>query len=93
MSGGELEGVEPEAILPSVTPSRAREILDHALEAAHGFRRMSKLAMQALLAKTKSVAIDGEFEPFKTSSIFDSTASNPDWLGEEPRHIRELMPA
>jgi len=34
----------------------------------------------------------GEFEPFKISSIFDSTASNPDWLGEEPERLQQLMP-
>jgi predicted aldo/keto reductase-like oxidoreductase len=25
--------------------------------------------------------------------IFDSTAQNPDWLGEEPQRIQELMSA
>jgi len=34
-----------------------------------------------LLAKTAEAASRGEYEPFKTSSIFDSTAQNPDWLG------------
>ena len=33
-----------------------------------------------------------EFEPFKTSSVFDSTAQNPAWLGEEPERLRALMP-
>lgn len=31
--------------------------------------------------------------PFKTSSIFDSTAQHPEWLGEEPARKRSLMPA
>jgi hypothetical protein len=30
---------------------------------------------------------------FKTTSIFDATASNPAWLGEEPEHVKEVMPA
>jgi len=46
----------------------------------------------ALLAKTARVAARGEFEPFKTTSIFDATASNPAWLGEEPERVQQLMP-
>jgi aryl-alcohol dehydrogenase-like predicted oxidoreductase len=34
-----------------------------------------------------------DFELFKTTSIFDSTAKHPDWLGEEPQRVREIMPA
>jgi len=54
---------------------------------------MSASEVQALLAKSKAAASHGEFEPFKTSSIFDSTATHPDWLGEEPQRVRQLMPA
>jgi hypothetical protein len=35
----------------------------------------------ALLAKMAAAASSGEFEPFKTTSIFDGTAQNPEWLG------------
>jgi hypothetical protein len=45
----------------------------------------------ALLANTARTASRGEFEPFKTTSIFDATASNPAWLGEEPERVRQLM--
>ena len=38
-------------------------------------------------------AAQGEFEPFKTSSIFDGTAKHPEWLGDEPPRIEQLMPA
>ncbi len=48
---------------------------------------------RSLLAKTALSASRGEFEPFKTSSIYDGTAQNPDWLGEEPEHIQQLMSA
>jgi hypothetical protein len=67
------------------------EILDQAFEAARTFHPMSETEVKDLLAKTRRVALGGEFEPFKTSSIFDSTANNPKWLGEEPQHVRELM--
>jgi hypothetical protein len=34
----------------------------------------------------------GEFELFKTTSIFDATAMNPSWLGEEPQRVQQVMP-
>jgi aryl-alcohol dehydrogenase-like predicted oxidoreductase len=34
-----------------------------------------------------------DYELFKTTSIFDSTATHPEWLGDEPAHVREMMPA
>jgi len=37
--------------------------------------------VSALLAKTKDAAITGQFEPFKTTTQFDSTAQNPNWMG------------
>ena len=48
---------------------------------------------EALLARTAPAAARGEFELFKTSSIFDATATNPEWLGEEPERVRAAMPA
>ena len=68
------------------------EYLDQALEAVRTFRPMSDEQVQALLAKTAQAAANGEFEPFKTSSVFDGTAQHPEWLGEEPRPVRALSP-
>jgi hypothetical protein len=45
-----------------------------------------------LLSKTAAAAERGDFEPFKTTSIFDGTARNPEWLGEEPQRLQRLMP-
>ena len=75
-----------------ITGCDSMEILDQALEAARTFEPMSAAAVTALLAKSKKAAARGEFEPFKTSSIFDSTAAHPQWLGEEPQHVKELVP-
>src|SRR5258707_7200024 len=69
------------------------EILDQAFAAVESFHPLSTDEREALRAKTREAAADGRFEPFKTSSIFDGTAENPEWLGEEPPEIRELMPA
>jgi aryl-alcohol dehydrogenase-like predicted oxidoreductase len=68
------------------------ERLDQACAAARTFRPMTETEREALLARTARAAADGAFEPFKTSSIFDGTASNPDWLGEEPERLQALMP-
>jgi aryl-alcohol dehydrogenase-like predicted oxidoreductase len=75
-----------------ITGIDSMEILDQAFEAARSFRPMADAEVQALLAKTAQAASRGEFEPFKTSSIFDGTAANPEWLGEEPQRLQSLMP-
>jgi aryl-alcohol dehydrogenase-like predicted oxidoreductase len=76
-----------------ITGCDSMKILEQALDTARTFRRMSSAQVKAILAKTKTAAADGEFELFKTTSIFDSTATHPDWLGEEPKHVREMMPS
>jgi hypothetical protein len=69
------------------------EILEQAFAAVESFHPLSDDERESLLAKTRDAAANGDFEPFKTSSIFDGTAENPEWLGEEPRELQELMPA
>jgi aryl-alcohol dehydrogenase-like predicted oxidoreductase len=75
-----------------ITGIDSMKILDQAFEAVRTFKPMSDAELNALLAKTEMAAKQGQFEPFKTSSIFDSTAENLDWLGEEPKRLQELMP-
>jgi tyrosyl-tRNA synthetase len=76
-----------------ITGCDSMKILEQALDAVRAFRPLSPTQVNAILAKTRAAAAHGEFEPFKTSSIFDSTATNPEWLGEESRRVRKLMPA
>jgi len=76
-----------------ITGIDSMEILDQAFAAAESFHPLSNDERKALLGKTRAAAAKGKFEPFKTSSIFDGTAENPEWLGEEPPAIRELVPA
>ena len=76
-----------------ITGCDSMDVLEQALEVAHTFRPMAKADVAALLARTAEAASSGEFEPFKTTSIFDATASHPEWLGEEPERIRRLMSA
>src|SRR5712691_11029462 len=76
-----------------ITGCDSMKILEQALDAVRTFRPLSAAQVKAILAKTKAAAAHGEFELFKTSSIFDSTATNPEWLGEEPQRVRKMMPA
>lgn len=69
------------------------KILEQALEAVRTFQPFTPEELDALLARTAKAGSRGEFEPFKTSSIYDGTAANPDWLGEEPDRLKALMPA
>ena len=68
------------------------EILDQACEAVRTFRPMTEEEVRSILSKTAEAAACGDFEPFKTTSIFDGTARNPEWLGEEPQHLQQLTP-
>ncbi|MEO7719726.1 MAG: aldo/keto reductase [Capsulimonas sp.] len=64
-----------------VTGIERMEILEQALEAARTFQPLSKTQVASLLGRTKTAADDGSTELFKTSTRFDGTAHNPDWLG------------
>jgi aryl-alcohol dehydrogenase-like predicted oxidoreductase len=75
-----------------ITGIDSMQILDQAFEAVRTFQPMNDSQVQAILAKTAKLAANGKFEPFKTTSIFDGTAQNPAWLGEEPEEVQSLMP-
>lgn len=64
-----------------ITGCESMERLDQAFEAARTFKPMTQAQVAALLAKTREVAMTGRYELFKTSSRFDGTAHNPQWLG------------
>ncbi len=76
-----------------ITGVESMEILEQAFTAARTFRPMSTAQVEALLAKTARAAARGEFELFKTTSIYDGTAYYPKWLGEEPQRVRRVMPS
>jgi len=64
-----------------ITGIDSMAILDQAFEAVRTYSSLSKGDIAAILKKTETVAADGRFEPFKTTPVFDSTASHPEWLG------------
>src|SRR6202166_1267357 len=55
--------------------------VEQAVMAAKTFKPLSETQVAALLAKTKDAARNGEFEGYKTTTNFDGTAHNPQWLG------------
>ena len=73
-----------------ITGIDSQKILDQAFEAARSFRPLSEQQVSALLAKTAAYAARGQFELFKTSAHFDSTAHHPEWLGGQSPRVTEL---
>jgi predicted aldo/keto reductase-like oxidoreductase len=57
------------------------DILKQDLEAVKTFEPLTLEQLGALLERTGNAAANGEYELFKTSNQFDSTAKNPEWLG------------
>ena len=64
-----------------ITGIEKMSILDRALEAVNTFEPMSEERINALLDRTRKAAETGNYELFKTTAEFDSTARNPEWLG------------
>lgn len=63
-----------------ITGCERMPILDQAIEVVQTFHPMTQAEISVLLAKTKDAAMTGQFEPFKTTPQFDSTAQNPQWM-------------
>jgi len=57
------------------------ERLNQLLEAARTFRPLQESEVAALLAKTAAAGAEGKYEQFKTTTNFDGTVQNPQWLG------------
>lgn len=73
-----------------ITGIDSAEILEQAFEAARTFKPLTQQQIASLLAKTSKAASQGEYELFKTTSHFDSTAQNPEWLGGDPPRVKAL---
>lgn len=74
-----------------ITGIDSLKILDQACEVAGNFEPLSDREMAALLARTAMAASRGEFEPFKTTSLFDGTADRTEWLGEESKRAQKIF--
>jgi aryl-alcohol dehydrogenase-like predicted oxidoreductase len=74
-----------------ITGCESMENLEQAINAARTFAPMTDEQVSSLLAKTTKAAARGEYELFKTTSIYDGTAAHPEWLGEEPPEVQRVM--
>ncbi len=75
-----------------ITGMESQRDLDQAFEAVGTFRPLERAAVAELLGRSRPYATEGRYELFKTSSLFDGTAKNNDWLGEEDPSVTELAP-
>ena len=63
-----------------ITGCESMDDLNQALEVARTFQPMDEKQVAALLAKTAVAAQNGRFEGYKTTTSFDGTFQNPQWL-------------
>jgi aryl-alcohol dehydrogenase-like predicted oxidoreductase len=73
-----------------ITGIESQPNLDQAFQVAGNFKPLSQQEVSAILNKTQQAAINGEYELFKTSAHFDSTAKHPEWLGQETQQVKQL---
>ena len=75
-----------------ITGINSKMLLDQAFDAVRSFQPMDEAAVAALIAKSEPAALNGEYELFKTTSHFDTTARHPDWLGSDSEAVQSLAP-
>jgi predicted aldo/keto reductase-like oxidoreductase len=73
-----------------ITGIDSNNLLKQALEVASRFQPLTSAERDELLARTAEPARHGEYELFKTSAHFDTTAEHPEYLGEELERTAEL---
>jgi hypothetical protein len=71
-----------------ITGIDSMEILEQAFEAVRTYEPLTYGQVKAILQKTEKAAAHGEFEPFKTSSIFDVPPNIPNGLAKNPGAFR-----
>lgn len=64
-----------------ITGMESMARLEQALEAVRTFKPLDENARKQLLARTAESAVGGQHEKFKTTTAFDGTVQNPQWLG------------
>jgi predicted aldo/keto reductase-like oxidoreductase len=64
-----------------VTGCDSVDRVEQALRVAAGFRPMAEADVEGLLARTEPRARDGVSERYKTTTEYDGTTQNPEWMG------------
>lgn len=74
-----------------ITGCESMKNLEQALTAARTFKPLTDEQVNDILGRTAKAAARGEYELFKTTSVYDGTATHPEWLGEEPPKVQRVM--
>jgi aryl-alcohol dehydrogenase-like predicted oxidoreductase len=64
-----------------ITGCESMTILRQALRAARSFRPLTTNERNAIMARTRSLASNGDYELYKTTERFDGTSHHPEWMG------------
>jgi aryl-alcohol dehydrogenase-like predicted oxidoreductase len=75
-----------------ITGINSKMLLDQAFAAVRSFHPMDEQQVAMLIAKSEETARNGEYELFKTTSHFDTTARHADWLGSDSTAVQQLAP-
>ncbi len=73
-----------------ITGIDSQQILTQALEIGRSFEPLTQTQLNEIVGKTVEAAASGQYELFKTSMHFDSTAQHPEWLGPESEQVKRL---
>jgi hypothetical protein len=64
-----------------ITGIDSMDVLDQDLGIMRDFKPLDGGQMRELLARTMKPAQTGNYEKFKTATMYDGTALHPEWLG------------
>ncbi len=64
-----------------ITGCDSMTVLSQALNTARNFRPLTRMQVAAILNATAKYAGNGRYELYKTTTHFDGTTQNPQWLG------------
>ena len=62
----------------------SQKVLDQAFQAVRSYQPMKPERLAAILNQSRVAAVEGKFEVYKTTTHFDGTVHNPQWLGYAP---------
>ena len=67
--------------MPVITGIDSMDVLEQDLGIMKDFKPLNGSQMRELLARTIKPAQTGNYEKFKTATMYDGTALHPEWLG------------
>ncbi|MFO7983171.1 MAG: hypothetical protein R6V08_06955 [Desulfuromonadales bacterium] len=65
-----------------ITGVDSMAVLNQALKAGRTFTPFTQEQVAALLDHIRTAAVNGRYELFKITAVFDATARNPHWPGK-----------